>query len=87
MALPTRLLYIGGPDPDVLYLYCLKKKERLEYIALSYCWGKLTKKRKYKFCTADDNIKARLKGFSFSALLKIFRDAVQVTRELGIQYL
>ncbi|KAL5399273.1 hypothetical protein PMIN03_012691 [Paraphaeosphaeria minitans] len=35
----------------------------------------------------DDNIEARLNWFSFSELPKTFRDAVRVTRELGIKYL
>jgi len=83
--LPKRLLNVE--DPDVLRLYCPKKNDRVKYVALSHCWGKLTDKNKRQFCTTDDNIKARLKGFSFSALPKTFRDAVRVTRKLGIQYL
>jgi hypothetical protein len=59
----------------------------MEYIVLSHCWGKLTEERKREFCTTDDNIKARLEGFSLSTLPKTFRDAVQVTRELGIRYI
>ena len=86
-ALPTRLLYVGDPDPNVLRLYCPKGNNGVKYIALSHCWGKLTYENKRQFCTNSDNIKARLKGFSFSELPKTFQDAVRVTRELGIQYL
>ncbi|KAF2189976.1 HET-domain-containing protein [Zopfia rhizophila CBS 207.26] len=86
-ALPTRLLYVGNPNPDVLSLYCPKENDKVKYIALSHCWGKLTKERKREFCTTNDNIKTRLNGFSFLILPKTFRDAVRVTRELGIQYL
>ncbi|XTI84867.1 HET-domain-containing protein [Cenococcum geophilum] len=86
-ALPTRLLDVGGPNPDVLRLYCPKRYDRAKYLALSHCWGKLTNNNKRQFCTTDDNIKARLEGFSFSELPNTFQDAVRVTRELGIQYL
>jgi len=85
--LPTRLLYVGDPDPNVLRLYCPKENDGVKYIALSHCWGKLTYENKRQFCTNGDNIKARLKGFGFSELPKTFQDAVRVTRELGIQYL
>ena len=87
VALPTRLLYVGDPNPDVLRLYCPKKNNRVKYVALSHCWGKLTDENKRQFCTTNDNIKARINGFSFSELPRTFRDAVRVTRELGIQYL
>ncbi|KAF2181009.1 HET-domain-containing protein, partial [Zopfia rhizophila CBS 207.26] len=88
VALPTRLLYVGDPDPDVLCLYCPKKKDSVKYVALSHCWGKHPPtKNSPQFCTTNDNIKSRLEGFSFSELPKTFRDAVQVTPELGIQYL
>ncbi|KAF2452684.1 heterokaryon incompatibility protein-domain-containing protein, partial [Lineolata rhizophorae] len=84
--LPTRLLYVG--NPDVLSLYCPKEGDRMQYVALSHCWGEdPPTKNNPQFCTTDDNIERRLKGFSFSELPKTFRDAVHVTRELGFQYL
>jgi hypothetical protein len=91
-ALPTRLLYVGDPDgpdynPDALRLYHSTQIERIKFVALSHCWGKLAEEHKRRFCTTDNNIKARLEKFSFSNLPKTFQDAVQVTRELGIQYL
>jgi hypothetical protein len=85
--LPSRLLDVGNPDLDILRLFCPKKKEVVEYAALSHCWGQPTNENKRQFCTTDDNIKQRLKGFTFSELPKTFRDAIRVTRELGIQYL
>jgi hypothetical protein len=83
---PTRLLYVGDPDHDALRLYHTEENDRVKYVALSHCWG-LAPGEKPDFCTTDNNIKARLKGFSFSELPNTFRDAVRVTRELGIQYL
>lgn len=85
--LPTRLLYVGEPDLDVLRLYCPKKKDRMKYIALSHCWGELTPENQHQSRTTKNNINRRLKQFSFSELPKTFKDAVKVTRELDIQYL
>ncbi|KAH7061846.1 heterokaryon incompatibility protein-domain-containing protein [Paraphoma chrysanthemicola] len=85
--LPSRLLDIGDRDLEILRLFCPKKKDGVKYAALSHCWGQLTHENKRQFCTTDDNIKDRLKGFTFSELPKTFRDAIRVTRELGIQYL
>ncbi|KAH8731712.1 heterokaryon incompatibility protein-domain-containing protein [Phaeosphaeriaceae sp. PMI808] len=86
--LPTRLLYVGDSNPNVLCLYCPTQRDRMKYVALSHCWGENPpKKDSPRFCTTDDNIEARLKWFMFSELPKTFRDAVRVTRELGIQYL
>ena len=75
--LPTRFLYVGNPDPEVLRLYCPEEKLGVKYVALSHCWGKLTDENKRHFCTTDENIKARLEEFSFSELPKTFRDAVR----------
>jgi hypothetical protein len=86
-ALPSRLLDIGNPNFDNLRLFCPKKKDQVEYVALSHSWGKLTVENKRQFCTTDNNIDERLKGFTFSELPKTFRDAIRVTRELGFQYL
>jgi len=85
--MPTRLLYVGDLILDSLRLHCPKKNDRIRYIALSHCWGELSDDHKRQFCTTDDNINARLKEFSFSKLPKTFQDAVQVTRQLGIEYL
>lgn len=87
VAFPSRLLEIRKSDLDILRLVCPKQRDGVEYAALSHCWGKLTDENKRQFCTADDNIQERLKGFTFSELPKTFQDAIRVTRELGIQYL
>ncbi|KAI0506833.1 heterokaryon incompatibility protein-domain-containing protein [Xylaria bambusicola] len=77
-ALPTRLLYVGDPDPNILRLYCPKENQRLKYVALSHCWGEHPPtKDSPRFCTTDDNIETRLKRFGFSELPKTFQDAVR----------
>ena len=60
----------------------------MKYTALSHRWGEYPpKKEDPRFCTTDDNLSARLNGFSLSELPKTFKDAILVTRELGIEYL
>lgn len=86
-ALPSRLLDIGNPDLDILRLFFPEKKQEIKYVAFSHCWGRLTEENKRQFCTTNDNVKERQKYFTLSELPKTFRDAIRVTRELGIQYL
>ncbi|KAH8726729.1 heterokaryon incompatibility protein-domain-containing protein [Phaeosphaeriaceae sp. PMI808] len=91
-ALPTRVLYVGDPKDsgyasDFVRLVCTSEASRREYVALSHCWGDLSVEEKKAYCTTQDNISQRSAGFSLSELPKTFRDAVKVTRELGILYL
>jgi hypothetical protein len=85
---PTRLIYVGHTDAEVLRLYLSKGTKDVKYTALSHCWGnEPPSESDPRYCTTDGNISARLNGFSLSELPKTFQDAVRVTRELGIEYL
>ncbi|VUC25980.1 unnamed protein product [Clonostachys rosea] len=53
------------------------------YIALSHCWGGSSINHQ----TTRANIEQRRQGFRLHELPKTFQDAVQVTRNLGIDYL
>jgi hypothetical protein len=87
-ASPTRLIYVGYADAEVLSLYVPQKNEGVKYTALSHRWGSHPPtKDNPQFCTTDGNLSARLNGFRLSELPKTFQDAVGVTRELGIEYL
>jgi hypothetical protein len=90
--LPTRLLYVGAVedpcyDPNVLRLDLGSQVQTGKYIVLSHRWGNLSDEEEKKFCTSQDNIGQRLRGFSLSDLPKTFQDAVEVTRQLRIPYL
>ncbi|KAH7137057.1 heterokaryon incompatibility protein-domain-containing protein [Dactylonectria estremocensis] len=88
---PTRIIFIGGPDRNILKL--VKKQDMGEdstggdYIALSHCWGSPTDEEKKRFCTTKRNYQHRLQGFNYDDLPKTFQDAVRATRELQKQYL
>ncbi|KAJ3553983.1 hypothetical protein NPX13_g10738 [Xylaria arbuscula] len=63
------------------------KDKVVRYIALSHCWGQSDPNRRPPHCTTKDNVERRQRGFKLSELPKTFQDAVEVTRELGVQYL
>lgn len=58
-------------------------KDQLKYAALSYCWG--TKDPSIKLDT--NTLDVKLQCIAFSDLPECLRDAVTVTRSLGIRYL
>ncbi|KAH6981725.1 hypothetical protein BKA56DRAFT_632063 [Ilyonectria sp. MPI-CAGE-AT-0026] len=88
---PTRLIDVGEVASEKIYLSDVNRcghsyQERLRYIALSHPWG--DKERHNHFSTTRKNIDNRVgEGFAFSELPSTFKDAVKVTRELGVQYL
>jgi hypothetical protein len=87
-ASPTRLIYVGHADAELLCLYLPEEANGVNYTALSHCWGSHPpSKDNPRYCTTDGNIAARLNSFNLSELPKTFQDAVRVTRELGIEYL
>lgn len=86
IALPTRLLYVGAVDDpsrdkDLVRLDRGSQIQAGKYIALSHRWGDPSDEEKKKFCTSQDNINERLRGFSLSDLPKTFQDAVKATRD------
>lgn len=89
---PTRLLFVGRPrdsghNPDSVRLVHALEADEQKYVALSHCWGNLSLDEKKTYCTTQENIVQRQSGFKISDLPKTFQDAVQVTREIGVQYL
>ena len=83
---PTRVIFVGGPDPNRLILQ--EQASREDYFVLSHCWGNPTDEEKKRFCTTPENYRDRVKeGFSYNDLPKTFQDAVRVTRELGREYI
>ncbi|KAH8588551.1 heterokaryon incompatibility protein-domain-containing protein [Bisporella sp. PMI_857] len=83
--LPTRVLKVGD-DSSPPSLYCSGPDERGKYLALSHCWGILPQDVKENACTYRRNFEARCREIDVSTLPKNFRDAVLVTRKLGIRF-
>jgi len=80
--LPDRVLEVL----DAQGMSCLKLEEPNgtveQYIALSHCWGNTAGLR-----TLNSNVDAFKESIEFNKLPKTFKDAVIITRELGIRYL
>lgn len=85
--LPSRLLNVRPLD-DPKYIR-LDDKEIVTsgtYIALSHCWGQ-TMDGKPQWCTVGDNLEERRKPFPLESLPNTLKHAIEVTRQLGVQYL
>lgn len=85
--LPTRLIDVGTDDSEPIRLIQTSQESAAKgpYIALSHCWGVLS--REQRLCTYKDNIAQRQAHIAYDAMPQNFRDAVRVTRALGIRYL
>lgn len=79
----TRLLDVGSAQQDSVRLVDTRTDENDgPYICLSHCWGKET------FLTLTTDTQNLLKnGIFLTTLPKTFRDAILVTRRMGIKYL
>ena len=59
-----------------------RRKRHSKYIALSHCWGGNIESK-----TTRGNLSSRSESLPMSELPKTFRDAIVITRALGIRYL
>jgi hypothetical protein len=77
-ALPTRVLDLGK---DSIKLF---ESQGIDgtYMTLSHCWGSTP-----FITTTKDTIQERKEGIPLEDLPQTFKDAVSLTRNLGIQYL
>ncbi|PMD24517.1 HET-domain-containing protein, partial [Hyaloscypha hepaticicola] len=78
--LPTRVIHVGS-DLEEPFLY-ISKRENAEYIALSHCWGGMV-----PLTTTLATLEQRQREIRFSELPRTFRDAITITRKLGVQYI
>jgi hypothetical protein len=81
--LPTRLIKVGSKGSDTVQLYETQPTDSLNYVALSHPWGN---KPPY-FCTFRRTVEEYKKGIKVNALTQTFKDAIETTRELNLQYL
>ena len=84
--LPTRLLDVGSPGQEFIQLVLSKDISYTgctDYVTLSYCWG--TKRN--AACTTQENLIEQMSAIPTESLPRTIKDAVEVTRNLGVQYL
>ncbi|KAI5921040.1 heterokaryon incompatibility protein-domain-containing protein [Camillea tinctor] len=79
--MPTRLVDVGHN----LRLVDSVSIKPSKYVALSHCWGPLEQNQ--KFCTYKNTMGTLKQCIEFSELPPMFRDAITVTRGLGIEYI
>jgi hypothetical protein len=80
---PRRLLYTRpNLNPQ---LYTVPNGESPRYVALSYCWGDA--KQMEKTMTTKANVQDRHRRIELSQLPQTIKDAIEVTRSLGLDYL
>ncbi|ORY70464.1 uncharacterized protein BCR38DRAFT_504044 [Pseudomassariella vexata] len=84
LKISTRVIDVGTKDDPRLRLIEPADNLRDKFIALSHCWGKVTKD--LRICTEEGNIKQFRNNINLSRLPRTFQDAVIVTRasESGI---
>ena len=80
--LPTRVLDVGASDSAMIRLL-ISNGGKGEYAALSHRWGNPEKME----CTTTATLESRINGIAIDSLSPLFRDAVTVTRRLGLTYL
>lgn len=81
--LPTRLIDISRIEEGIVTLVDTKGA-RGNYCALSYCWGRDTDKH---IKTTRATLSDHQAGIRFERLPQVFKDAIQVTHEIGLRYL
>jgi len=80
--MPTRVINVGKAADDYVRLEVVKPNQNAAYMALAHCWGKIQLLR-----TLKANYVEHQKRIPLTKLTRTFRDAVEVTRQMGIQYL
>ncbi|OBR04758.1 Heterokaryon incompatibility protein [Colletotrichum higginsianum IMI 349063] len=82
--IPTRLLDLGTSDSDPLIKLVEPDASLCDrYVTLSYRWGEGNR----HFITTSETMQARRTGIEVDALPQTMRDAVALTRMLGVRYL
>lgn len=79
--MPTRLVQVDHP----ICLVATSSISPSRYAALSHCWGVL--KDTERFCAYKSNIKQLQEFIDAESLPRTFRDAVTITRSLGLKYI
>lgn len=84
--LPTRVIDVGPPDGSAAPRLLVSAQScpiEARFIALSHCWGSVSGQLK----TMKTSISAHQECLPMDRLPQTFRDAVTVTRFLGVRYL
>ena len=81
-SLPTRVVDVGPSDGSIEPYLLVSNGRKGLYLTLSHCWG-----GKPCLTTTSSTLEGRKRSIPLSSLPKTFREAVLITRRLGIRYL
>ena len=82
--MPTRILDVASSDTEVyLRVPTEARPEDGRYVALSHCWGI----DGTPFLTTRANLQQRMEGIKLDELPPTFREAVTITKQLGLKHL
>ncbi|KAF4332671.1 het-domain protein [Fusarium beomiforme] len=83
--LPSRILDLNAfDDPGKVRLWETQGQESGSYITLSYCWGSDASVHKR---TTHSTLSEHLESIEVDSLPQTYKDAIQITRSLGLRYL
>lgn len=85
--LPSRVLDLGPalgafPETDADVRLVESRGARGKYVCLSYCWGGAIDIR-----LTRDRYESYMRGIAWAKLPQGYRDAIQLTRKLGVRYI
>lgn len=83
--LPKRVVHVGPEDNTGIHVFeHAYNTERIDkqYVALSHCWGQTTHPE-----LRHDNYQQRLDNIPYTDLPVLYKDAINLTRQLGLQYI
>ncbi|OBT69176.1 hypothetical protein VE03_02032 [Pseudogymnoascus sp. 23342-1-I1] len=82
--LPTRVIDVGDSCHDP-HLY-ITHGETGQFAVLSHCWGPPEMSFK-RLATTQTNLLKHCEGIALDTLPRTFRDAINITRDLGLRYI
>ncbi|KAH4001989.1 hypothetical protein HBI13_013140 [Parastagonospora nodorum] len=80
--LPTRLISVNEEVPRLVLTAGLETNDRPRYSTLSHCWG-----TEPFLQLTEQNLDTFVEHIPLSLLPQTFKDAIQITRELGLSYI
>lgn len=82
VSFPKRVIDVGTGDNALMRLCELDQNEKAKYAALTYCWGGLL-----SLTTTISTLELRMTELSMDDMPRTFREAITVTRRLGLRYI
>ncbi|MCJ1450484.1 hypothetical protein MMC28_000815 [Mycoblastus sanguinarius] len=82
--LPTRVIDVGADTTEPCLRVTNGQKDR--YVALSHCWGPIDA-NKSRLMTLKSSLEQHKLGIPIASFPQTFRDAIRITRLLGVKYL